>query len=72
MGRALDKWCEAQSVVATPDKLQEHLSLIFPASYAPPSVGDTERTRFSNFRFGLRRGGERESWLSRTWRRMKG
>ena len=72
MGRALDKWCEAQSVVATPDKLQEHLALIFPASYSPPTQAGGEHTRFSNFRFGLRRGGTRENWFRRTWRRMTG
>ncbi len=72
MGRALDDWCAAQSVVATPDKLQEHLALIFPASYSPPTVANDEKTRFSNFRFGLKRGGERENWFSRTWRRMLG
>jgi serine/threonine protein kinase len=72
MGRALDMWCAAQAVVATPDKLQEHLALIFPSTYSPPSVADDEKTRFSNFRFGLKRGGERESWISRTWRKMLG
>jgi eukaryotic-like serine/threonine-protein kinase len=71
MGRALDRWCEAQSVVATPDRLQEHLALIFPASYQPPSVPG-ERTRFSNFRSGLRRAGVPESWLRQLWRKIYG
>jgi serine/threonine protein kinase len=70
MGRALDKWCESVGVVATPDKLQEHLASIFPASYQPPSVG-AEHTRFSNFKHGLRRVGERDSWLRRVWKAMR-
>ena len=73
MGRTLDKWCEAQSIVATPDKLQEHLALIFPASYEPPSKPEGELTRFSNFKRGLRRAGDaRDTWLRRVWRAMKG
>ena len=71
MGRALDKWCESVGVVATPDKLQEHLASIFPASYQPPSVPEGEKTRFSNFKHGLRRVGDRDSWLRRVWKAMR-
>ncbi len=71
MGRALDRWCEAQAVVATPDRLQEHLALIFPDSYEPPTASSNENTRFSNFRRGLRRPGDAaENWLRRIWHRL--
>ncbi|HUO51156.1 MAG TPA: serine/threonine-protein kinase [Gemmatimonadaceae bacterium] len=73
MGHALDRWCEQQSVVATPDRLSEHLALIFPASYQPASVAEGEKTRFSNFKRGLRRAGDDDdSWLRRVWRRVRG
>ena len=71
MGRALDRWCEAQSVVATPDRLQEHLSLIFPASYQPPTFVESEHTRFSNFKRGLLKQRSIDvNWLRRLWRRV--
>lgn len=71
MGRQLDRWCEAQSVVATPDRLQEHLQLIFPDGYEDLAPGNSEHTRFSNFRRGLRRPGDAaENWLRRIWHRF--
>jgi serine/threonine-protein kinase len=59
MGRALDRWCESQSVVATPDRLQEHLAALFPMSYQPAYEHTTTRpqernTTFSNLRRGRR------------------
>jgi serine/threonine protein kinase len=72
MGKALDRWCEAQSVVATPDRLQEHLAKIFPATYQSPTATDGEKTRFSNFKRGLRRPGDvAENWIGRLWRRFR-
>jgi eukaryotic-like serine/threonine-protein kinase len=69
MGRALDKWCESQAVVATPDRLQEHLATIFTESYQPPTASE-ELTHFSNFRRGLKRAdGQRHSWWSRMFKR---
>lgn len=65
MGKALDRWCEAQSVVATPDRLQEHLAALFPSSFQP-STASGEVTRFSNFQHGLRRAGrESHGWFGR-------
>jgi serine/threonine-protein kinase len=54
MGAALDQWCEAQSVVASPDRLQEHLAMLFPSTFEPATFTE-ENTRFSAFRHGLRR-----------------
>lgn len=66
MGRTLDRWCEAQAVVASPDRLQEHLAALFPTTYSPSTTTD-EMTRFSAFRRGLRRAGQRRGpW----WRRL--
>jgi hypothetical protein len=59
-----------QPVVATPDRLQEHLAKIFPDSYQPASLSG-EFTRFSNFRRGLQRGRARERWWSRLWRGLR-
>ena len=67
MGRTLDRWCESQPVVATPDKLQEHLAKIFPASYTPPSRTG-EYTNFSNFKRGLRRRDGHAGWWHRLLR----
>jgi serine/threonine-protein kinase len=53
MGKALDRWCEAQPIVATPDRLQEHLAMLFPSTYQP-ATHKAEFTKFSNFRRGLR------------------
>jgi serine/threonine-protein kinase len=66
MGRTLDRWCEAQTVVATPDRLQEHLAALFPSTYQP-STASGEFTRFSNFQRGLRRGGDGPR---RFWQRL--
>jgi eukaryotic-like serine/threonine-protein kinase len=69
MGRALDKWCESQAVIATPDRLQEHLATIFTDSYQPPTANG-EVTRFSNFKRGLKRAdGTRPTWWSRLLRK---
>jgi serine/threonine-protein kinase len=61
MGRAIDRWCDAQRVVPTSDRLQEHLAAIFPHRFrritaAPPAQ---EATSFSNFRRGRRARGRR-------------
>ncbi|GAC1513974.1 MAG: hypothetical protein NVS1B4_00570 [Gemmatimonadaceae bacterium] len=37
-GHALDAWCASHGAVGTPDRLQAHLSEVFPTAYAPPSV----------------------------------
>ena len=47
MGRALDEWCAAQRELGTPDRMQEHLGRLFPASYQPPSSSG-ELTSFRN------------------------
>jgi serine/threonine-protein kinase len=69
MARSLDRWCESQAVVATPDRLQEHLATIFPTSYQPAyehAKRATERnTTFSNLRRGQR-------WQSRLLGRLFG
>ena len=49
MGRALDAWCSSQRKEGSPDRLQEHLAEIFPATYQPASVSG-EHTSFSNLR----------------------
>jgi serine/threonine-protein kinase len=54
MGRALDRWCEAQDVVVSPDRLQEHLATLFPNSFQS-ATATGEVTRFSAFKGGLRR-----------------
>ncbi len=65
MGRALDEWCLAQNEMGTPDRLQEHLQTLFPATYAPPSR-NSEATSFSM----LREAGDGgvKSW----WKRVVG
>jgi serine/threonine protein kinase len=65
MGHALDRWCESQAVVASPDRLQEHLATLFPSTYRPSTASD-ELTGFSNFRRGLRRAGGARPW----WKRL--
>ncbi|MBX6332822.1 MAG: serine/threonine protein kinase [Gemmatimonadaceae bacterium] len=67
MGKALDRWCEAQAIVATPDRLQEHLAALFPATYQPSTISG-EFTRFSNFQRGLRRRGDANG--RRFWQRL--
>jgi serine/threonine-protein kinase len=49
MGRALDSWCSAQRQEGSPDRLQEHLAAIFPATYQPASISG-EHTSFKNLR----------------------
>ncbi|MGH3042584.1 MAG: serine/threonine-protein kinase [Gaiellaceae bacterium] len=53
MGKTLDRWCEAQPIVSSPDRLQEHLAALFPSTYQPASQ-KSEFTQFSNFHRGLR------------------
>ena len=53
MGRALDRWCEAQTVVASPDRLQEHLASLFPTTFQSATASG-EFTRFSAFNGHLR------------------
>ena len=54
IGHALVQWVQAQRVLGTPDRLQEHLSRIFPHTYAPASLAGLDRgepgTNFSNLR----------------------
>jgi hypothetical protein len=50
MGHALDKWCQSQNELGTPDRLQEHLHSIFPASYKPRSYTGDNDTVFSALR----------------------
>ena len=70
-GKTLDRWCEAQSVVATPDRLQDHLAALFPTTYQPSTTGG-EITRFSNFKHGLRRNGEHQrGWFGRLLHGMR-
>jgi serine/threonine protein kinase len=65
MGHSLDKWCASQNELGTPDRLQEHLQGLFPASYRPRTyVGDTPQS-FSALR--PTPGVMMKSW----WRRMK-
>ena len=52
MGRALDAWCSSQRKEGSPDRLQEHLAEIFPATYMPASISG-EHTSFSNLRRSL-------------------
>jgi serine/threonine protein kinase len=53
-GRALDEWCEFQNEMGSPDRLQEHLARIFPATYQPQSVND-EHTSFKSLKHALGR-----------------
>ena len=67
MGHALDRWIERQRPVATPDRLQEHLSTLFPSSHKRTSGSSNKTdtpTKFSNFKRGLRRP-RKPSFLSR-------
>ena len=54
LGHALDRWCLAQNEPGSPDRLQEHLARLFPASYHPP-IRLNESTSFSNLRGVVRR-----------------
>lgn len=74
MGRVLDRWCEAQDVVATPDRLQDHLAVLFPAPYQGSVRQSGEFTRFSAFERGLRVNGEprRQRWWGRFFGRPLG
>jgi hypothetical protein len=58
MGHSLDRWIERQRPVATSDRLQEHLGMLFPSSAKRISGSSNKAetpTRFSNFKRGLRR-----------------
>ncbi len=35
-GLALDQWCARQKTIGSPERLQEHLARLFPATYSPP------------------------------------
>jgi len=61
MGKTLDRWCESQAVISTPDRLQEHLATLFTPTSQP--VAREEVTSFSAFQHGLRRQGR--GWLGR-------
>ena len=52
MGRALDKWCESQAVVATPDRLQEHLASDLHRDLPAARPRARSSTHFSNFKRG--------------------
>ncbi len=74
MGAVLDRWCEEQPIVASPDRLQEHLAALFPSaspwSHPHAQGGEHEVTRFSAFRRGLRAGpAPRRSLFTRLLRR---
>jgi serine/threonine-protein kinase len=66
MGRTLDAWCAAQRQEGSPDRLQEHLATIFPATYQPTSISG-EHTSFSNLRRSVvdSNGDPRRGLLSR-------
>ena len=53
MGRALDQWCVEREEFGSPDRLQEHLALIFPTTYQPPTATD-DPTAFSNLKHSVR------------------
>ncbi|HKG95016.1 MAG TPA: serine/threonine-protein kinase [Gemmatimonadaceae bacterium] len=57
LGHALDQWCTSQQAPGSPDRLQEHLARIMPASYQPPSHTGEPGTEFSNLRRSVQRGG---------------
>jgi eukaryotic-like serine/threonine-protein kinase len=58
LGHALDQWCMAQQQPGSPDRLQEHLARILPATYRPPTKVDEPGTEFSNLRNSAMRGNE--------------
>lgn len=66
MGRVLDGWCEAQTVVASPDRLQEHLAALFPTTFQSATASG-EFTRFSAFKHGLKRGRDSKQGF---WQRL--
>ena len=53
-GRALDEWCEYQNEMGSPDRLQEHLARVFPATHQAQSVS-AEHTSFKSLRNALAR-----------------
>ena len=66
MGRALDRWCEAQTIVASPDRLQEHLASLFPSTFQS-ATATGEFTRFSAFNGPLR---SRRQARTSFWQRL--
>jgi serine/threonine-protein kinase len=56
MGQALDSWCVAREAFGSPDRLQEHLAILFPTTYQPPTALEP-RTSFSNLKHSVRAGG---------------
>ena len=68
MGRALDHWCETQPSIPSPDRLQEHLAMIFPDRFGHlrTPTGAHDSTRFSALKPSLVRRGS--SWVKRFFR----
>jgi serine/threonine-protein kinase len=58
LASALDSWVAEQHEFASPDRLQSHLSQLFPASYQPRTRTD-EETSFGNLRGALKPRGSR-------------
>ena len=58
LAAALDSWVVGQGEFASPDKLQAHLSTLFPASYKP-RTRTNEETSFGNLREALKPRGSR-------------
>jgi len=62
MGQALDHWCETLPTLPTSDRMQEHLSAIYPNTFRPSKANMSaigEETEFTNLRQGLRDQGRR-------------
>ena len=54
MGRLLDAWVSSQKQVGTPDQMQDHLAMLFPTSFSPPTITG-EQTAFSNLKGSVKR-----------------
>ncbi len=72
MGSVLDRWCETQPAIPTPDRLQEHLAATFPHRFTHlrTPTGTHDATRFSALRPGVLRRGRR--WMAGLMRRERG
>jgi hypothetical protein len=44
MGADLDRWIASQQAYASPDQLQNHLALLFPNDFRPPTRDDPHET----------------------------
>ena len=64
LAAALDSWITEQGEFASPDKLQAHLSELFPASYQP-RTRTNEETSFGNLREALKPSRQSKSILER-------